>query len=122
VVVEDGVVTANSSQLQALRRRHRDRSPGPGRTRRVDRVTAAWPTATLVHLPLHASWLDPVEIYFSILQRKALSPDDFRDLDHLAERVLAFEERHNHAAEPFDWTSTRDDLIAFLRRLGNQGA
>ena len=69
-------------------------------------------------------WLCPSmsEIYFSILQRKAISPNDFRDLDHLAERVLAFEKRYNHAAEPFDWTYTRDDPTAFLRRLGNQAA
>ncbi len=49
----------------------------------IDRMTSAWPTATLVHLPVHASWLNQVEIYFSILQRKAISPNDFRDLDHL---------------------------------------
>ena len=55
----------------------------------IDRMTTAWPTATLVHLPVHASWLNQVEIYFSILQRKAISPHDFRDLDHLAEQVLA---------------------------------
>ena len=85
-------------------------------------MAAAWPTATLVHLPVHASWSNKVQIYFSILQRKAISPNDFRDLDHLAERVLAFQERYNHAAEPFDWTYTRDDLNAFLRRLGDHAA
>ena len=83
----------------------------------IDRMNAAWPTATLVHLPIHASWLNQVEIYFSILQRKAISPTDFADLDHLAERVLAFEDHYNTAAEPFDWTYTRNDLNAFLRRL-----
>lgn len=84
----------------------------------IDRMRAAWPTAELVHLPVHASWLNQVEIYFSILQRKAISPSDFRDLDHLAERILAFQNRYNSAATPFDWTYTRDDLNAFLRRLG----
>jgi len=83
----------------------------------IDRMRAAWPTATLVHLPVHASWLNQVEIYFSILQRKAISPADFRDLDHLTERILAFQDRYNSAATPFDWTYTRDDLNAFLRRL-----
>ena len=90
--------------------------------RSIDRMTAAWPTATLVHLPVHASWLNQVEIYFSIVQRKAISPNDFQNLDHLAERVLAFQERYNHAAQPFDWTYTRDDLNAFLRRLDNDAA
>jgi len=86
----------------------------------IDRMRAAWPTAKLVHLPVHASWLNQVEIYFSILQRKAISPSDFRDLDHLTERILAFQGRYNSAATPFDWTYTRDDLNAFLRRLGDR--
>jgi hypothetical protein len=57
----------------------------------IDRMTRAWPTATLVHLPIHASWLNQVEIYFSVLQRKAISPVDFADLDALATRILAFQ-------------------------------
>ena len=47
----------------------------------VDRMREAWPTATLVHLPIHASWLNQIEIYFSIVQRKVVKPDDFADLD-----------------------------------------
>lgn len=83
----------------------------------VERIRAAWPSATLVHLPIHASWLNQVEIYFSILQRKAISPVDFADLDALAERILAFQAHYNSAAQPFDWTYTRADLNAFLNRL-----
>jgi len=71
----------------------------------IDRMTTAWPTATLLHLPVHASWLNQVEINFSILQRKAISPNDFADLDALAERILAFQDRYNTAASPFDWTT-----------------
>lgn len=85
--------------------------------RSIDRMQAAWPTATLVHLPIHASWLNQVEIYFSILQRKAISPNDFTDLDHLAERVMVFQDRYNSTATPFDWTYTRNDLKALLQRL-----
>jgi transposase len=85
--------------------------------RSIERMETAWPTATLVHLPVHASWLNQVEIYFSILQRKAISPNDFRDLDDLAERIMAFQDRYNATAEPFDWTYTRADLNAFLKRL-----
>ena len=66
-----------------------------------------WPTATLVHLPVHASWLNQVEIYFSILQRKAISPNDFADLDDLSERIIAFQHRYNTTATPFDWSYTQ---------------
>ncbi|WP_425414607.1 hypothetical protein [Pseudonocardia spinosispora] len=56
-------------------------------------MNAAWPTTTLVHLPIHASWLNQVEIYFSVSQRKAISPIDFADLDALADRILASQHR-----------------------------
>lgn len=85
--------------------------------RSIERMQTAWPTATLVHLPIHASWLNQVEIYFSILQRKAISPNDFTDLDHLAERIMGFQDRYNSTATPFDWTYTRNDLKALLQRL-----
>jgi transposase len=88
--------------------------------RSVDRMNQTWPTATLVHLPVHASWLNQVEICFSIVQRKAISPNDFADLDDLAKRILAFQDRYNANAEPFDWTYTRADLNAFLKRLGDR--
>lgn len=84
----------------------------------VDRMTTAWPQATLVHLPVHASWLNQVEIYFSVLQRKAITPVDFADLDALAERILAFQDRYNQTATPFDWTFTQHDLRALLDRIG----
>jgi len=186
---DEYVISADEkSQLQALRRRHCDQPPGPGRTRRVefeytrggtlayfaaydvhraqvlgriapktgiepftqlveevmtsepyasakrvfwvvdngsshngqasiDRMKQAWPNAELVHLPVHASWLNQVEIYFSILQRKAIKPGNFRDLDHLAERVLRFQDRYNTTAKPFDWNYTREDLNVLLTRL-----
>ena len=81
------------------------------------RMEQSWPSATLVHLPVHASWMNQIEIYFSILQRKAITPADFTDLDHLAERILGFQDRYNDTATPFDWTYTRTDLNAFLRRI-----
>jgi transposase len=84
----------------------------------IDRMNTAWPTASLVHLPIHASWLNQVEIYFSVLQRKAISPVDFADLDALADRILAFQDRYNRAATPFDWTFNRTDLRALLDRIG----
>jgi transposase len=87
--------------------------------RSIDRMRTAWPTATLVHLPIHASWLNQVEIYFSILQRKAISPTDFADLDDLATRIIEFQDRYNQTASPFDWTYTRADLNAYLKRLND---
>jgi transposase len=81
------------------------------------RMEETWPNARLVHLPVHASWLNQIEIYFSILQRKAITPGDFADLDDLTTRILAFQDRYNTTAEPFDWRYTRDDLKSLLNRL-----
>ncbi len=83
----------------------------------INRMTEPWPTTTLVHLPIHASWLNQVEIYFSILQRKAINPVDFTDLDTLAARILAFQARYNLSATPFDWTFTHTDLRSLADRM-----
>ena len=65
----------------------------------------------LVHLPVHASWLNQIEIYFSILQRKAITPGRLRRPRRTSpQRILAFQDRYNTTAEPFDWRYTRDDL------------
>jgi transposase len=81
------------------------------------RLKDAWPNAEMVHLPVHASWLNQVEIYFSVIQRKLLVPDDFADLNILASQILAFEDRYNAAARPFAWKFTRTDLNTLLHRL-----
>lgn len=83
------------------------------------RMNDAWPNAHMVHLPVHASWLNQVEIYFSVVQRKALSPDDFPDLNAVADRLLAFQHRYNATARPFDWTFSRTDLTKLLTRIGH---
>jgi transposase len=88
----------------------------------VTRMTEAWPTATLVHLPVHASWLNQIEIVFSIIQRKVIKPADFADLDALAHRLVAFEARYNTTARPFDWTFTRADLIELCQRIDTHQA
>lgn len=85
--------------------------------RSIDRMTAAWPNARLVHLPVHASWLNQIEIVFSIIQRKVVKPADFADLTVLADRLQRFEDRYNQTAHPFDWRFTRTDLAAMLDRL-----
>ena len=83
----------------------------------IQRMTHAWPNAHLIHLPAHASWLDRAEIYFSIVQRKVLSPNDFTHLAQIHHRLAAFETRYNAIARPFDWTFTHTDLDDLLHRI-----
>ena len=83
----------------------------------IDRLTEQFPNAIMVHTPVHASWLNQVEIFFSIVQRKVLSPNDFDDLDVAIERLAAFETRYNQAAEPFNWKFTTTDLSDLMHRL-----
>jgi transposase len=83
----------------------------------IDRMSAAWPTAKLVHLPTHASWLNHVEIFFSIVQRKVVTPNDFYNLADVEDRLLAFQDRYNFTAQPFNWTYTRHDLDNLLKRI-----
>lgn len=83
----------------------------------IKRLEGAWPNLRLIHLPVHASWLNQIEIYFSVVQRKVLIPNDFEDLEALAERILAFQERYEQTAEPFAWKFTRHDLDRLLSRL-----
>ncbi len=85
--------------------------------RSIDRMRSAWPTARLVHLPIHASWLNQIEIVFSIIQRKVIRPADFADLDALGDRLNRFTDRYNQTASPFDWRFTTADLAARLERI-----
>ena len=87
-------------------------------SRAVERLRSLDPRLVLVHTPLHASWLNQVEIYFSIVQRKALTPNDFTDLNALAERLLDFQYYWEAAAKPFEWKFTRQDLKELLEKLG----
>ena len=77
----------------------------------------AWPTTKLVHLPIHASWLNQVEIFFSIVQNKVVNPQDFKDLAKLEERLSAFQDRYNRTAIPFTWRFGRKSLDELLERL-----
>lgn len=82
------------------------------------RMSDAYPAAHMVHLPVHASWLNQIEIYFSAVARKALTPDDFDDLDAVATCLTKFEDHYNASATPFNWKFTRADLNRLLTRLG----
>lgn len=83
----------------------------------VQRLTGAYPNLVLVHLPIHASWLNQVEIYFSVVQRKVLTPNDFASTEELAGRILAFQARYEQIAKPFEWKFSRSDLARLMRRL-----
>ena len=87
--------------------------------RSIDRLAARFPNAVLVHTPVHASWVNQIEIFFSIVQRKVVTPNDFTGLDQIRNRLRAFEVRYNATAQPFQWkftTSDLDDLPARLDR------
>jgi transposase len=83
----------------------------------VNRLEAIWPNLRLIHLPIHASWLNQIEIVFSIIQRKVVTPNDFTNVEQIRDRLVAFEDRYNTIAEPFDWKFTRDDLTRLLERI-----
>ena len=83
----------------------------------IDRMKAWYPNAILVHTPVHASWLNQVEIYFSILQRKALVPNDFFSLVHLEKTILEFQHQYEEIAKPFKWKFTKEDMTSILIKL-----
>jgi transposase len=83
----------------------------------IDRLRKAHPNAIMIHTPVHASWLNQVEIFFSIIQKKVVTPNDFASMDELAGTLTAFVDRYNQTAKPFNWEFTASDLTALLRRL-----
>lgn len=88
----------------------------------VERLEGRYRRLRLVHLPVHSSWLNQVEIYFSVVQRKVLTPNEFTELGELERRLLAFERRYEEAARPFEWKFTRADLAQLMRRLADRTA
>lgn len=85
----------------------------------INRLQSKWPQIIVIHLPVHASWLNQIEIYFSILQRKVLTPNDFLSLVDLRERIGTFQEHYEKIARPFEWKFTRKDLSDLLHKLSN---
>ena len=83
----------------------------------VARLQQQYPNLVLVHGPIHASWLNQVEIYFSIVQRKVLTPNDVTSLADIEHRLLAFQRHYEALARPFEWTFTRRDLARLLAKL-----
>lgn len=87
----------------------------------VARLQAKHPRLVPVHGPVHASWLNQIEIYFSIVQRKVLTPNDFPSLAAVKQRLLAFQIRYETMAQPFEWKFTRHDLAKFLTKFRSPG-
>jgi transposase len=86
----------------------------------IQRLEGKYARLRLIHLPVHASWRNQIEIYFSIVQRKVLTPNDFTDLVEVEQRLLGFQHRYQQTAMPFDWRYTRSNLDRLLRRLDDK--
>lgn len=86
----------------------------------VKRLEEKYPNAILVHTPVHASWLNQIEIYFSIIQRKVLTPNAFRSLAEVEERLEHCAQLHNAHPNPFHWKFDREQLNAFMARLNKR--
>src|SRR3954465_15014374 len=81
------------------------------------RLQGRWPNLILVHTPVHGSWLNQVETYHSIIQRKVLDPNDFHHTAAVPPALTDFEPHHTKTAEPFTWNFTRGALAPLLDRL-----
>lgn len=88
--------------------------------RSIERLEGTYENLRLIHLPVHASWLNQIELYFSIVQRKALTPNDFGSLEELSERLLDFQHRYAEIARPFEWTFTGSDLEGVLAKIADR--
>lgn len=86
----------------------------------IDRLKSWYPNAIQVHTPIHASWLNQVEIYFSVLQRKVLTPNDFESLEELESRIIDFQAEYEKVATPFEWKFTREDLKNLLSKCDDK--
>lgn len=98
---DEGALRQRGTRL--LDRRQRLLAPQPQVHRPHGRP---FPERILVHTPVHASWLNQSEIFFSVVQRKAVSPNDFTDLAEVRERLRGVEDRYNATAQPYQWRFT----------------
>jgi transposase len=80
-----------------------------------------YPRMIAVHLPNHASWLNQIELFFSVVARKALRHFECRSLEEMAEQLGRFIERHNQNPHPFRWSFTKKDLERMILRWEAKG-
>jgi transposase len=83
----------------------------------IGRLARAHPNAIMIHTPVHASWLNQIEIFFSVIQKKVVTPNDFASLEELSATLLAFTGRYNQTARPFSWKFTAADLHDLMDRI-----
>jgi transposase len=83
----------------------------------ITRLARAHSNAIMIHTPLHASWLNQIEIFFSIIQKKVVTPNDFASLGQLSATLLGFVARYNQTARPFSWKFTTSDLHDLMDRI-----
>jgi len=88
----------------------------------VNRLKNRYKNIVLVHGPVHASWLNQIEIYFSIMQRKVVTPNDFASLRELEQRIMDFQQYYQTIIKPFEWKFTRKDLNALLKKIGSNNS
>jgi hypothetical protein len=86
----------------------------------INRLKSWYSNAIQVHTPVHASWLNQVEIYFSVLQRKVLTPNDFESLSDLKNSILDFQKLYETIAKPFEWKFTREDMKKVLEKFNEK--
>jgi hypothetical protein len=77
----------------------------------------AYRKAVLAHTPVHASWLNQIEICFLIIYRNVLTPNDFASLEEVEQRLRLYEEPSNREPRPFQWKFDRAGLHTFLAKL-----
>ena len=87
----------------------------------AERMHARYPNLILIHTPVHASWVNQIEIYFSILQRKVLSPAVAASLAELAARILDFEATMHDRPKTIDWQFTSIDFDHRLAEIADVG-
>ncbi len=86
----------------------------------IKRLSQWHENAIQIHTPVHASWLNQIEIYFSVVQRKVLTLNDFADLREVETRLLEFQSLYERCAKPFEWKFTREDLRRLLVKIAEK--
>jgi transposase len=82
----------------------------------TSKYTKAWfaahPRWIVHYTPPHASWVNQVELFFSILQRKVTKNGNFKSRDDLITKLLTYIADYDQTAKPFKWTYAADPLVA----------
>ena len=87
--------------------------------RSIDRMVKWYLNSIKIYTPVHVSWLNQIEIYFSTVQRKVLKPNDFNDLKRIEQHSLDFQVHYEKITKPFKWKFTNTDLNKVLSNLAS---